>query len=94
MPEACLVSPRDSPRWLTLQIGSLVPVGDLSTCSENETLNCRDQAGEIGARHGGEAALCLLAPHLWNCALEDGLVPPSWNCPGSENYFLTLEDDF
>jgi hypothetical protein len=27
---ACLVGPRDSPRWLTLQIGSLVPIADIA----------------------------------------------------------------
>jgi hypothetical protein len=43
MPAACLVNPRDSPRWLTLQIGSLVPIRDLSTYSNAAPMTIDDR---------------------------------------------------
>jgi hypothetical protein len=52
MPEACLVGPRDSPRWLTLQIGSLVPNFAVSECSNMRRLSKAfpDKDGRDGFR--------------------------------------------
>jgi len=50
------------------------------TCSESETLDRRDQAGEISRCPSGGAALdvrhCLPAPHLWNCTLRKAWFRP------------------